>query len=237
MSKTQSKTQAKAQAKTQAKTQASAHSNALLETLPEIVSDIASDGELEREPLIPWMFNVEGIFLGLLGEPPEKVTAIAVEVDQEEMAIALPKKLQCAVKDAVRRHTLQLGDRVRCIGRSQLNFSAGVIQLKAYCLFTDTRQTQQAIEPQPVRKKDKIMVCHKSGCKKRGGRQLVATLERTLREQHLEDRVDIQYTGCQKRCSKAPGLVIMPGKHRYDGLSPKDVPALIKKHFLQDTAH
>ncbi|MEL6552043.1 MAG: (2Fe-2S) ferredoxin domain-containing protein [Cyanobacteria bacterium J06621_11] len=266
-------------------------SSVVSNTLPNIVSNIASETELDDKPSIPWIFNIEGIFLGLLGEPPENVTAIALEVDQERMDIDLPENLSDAVKHAIRRHTLQVGDRVRCIGRSRLNFSASIIELKAYCLFTDLQQSntqafstqafstqtfstqafstqafknnqdQRRYQQSAYRKnnlpehsqlpsavslnpneaygkangkvKGKIMVCHKSGCKKRGGRQLVEALERTLREQQLEDAVAIQYTGCQKQCSKAPSLIIMPGKYRYDGLTPREVPALLKKHFPQ----
>jgi (2Fe-2S) ferredoxin len=230
-----------------------------LDAIPDVVldvrSDIAADAELNGKPAIPWVFNVEGTFLGLLGEPPEHVTAIVLDVDQEKMAIALPDHLCNAVKHSVRRRTLRLGDRVRCIGRSRLDFPAGVIQLKAYCLFTDTQQRARqlnTVEEQnllvkesspplsqsastvlidPNQQRGKIMVCHKSGCRKRGGRQLVEALERTLREKQLEAQVEIQYTGCQKCCSKAPGLTIMPGRHRYDGLSPADVPNLLDKHF------
>ncbi len=209
-----------------------------IDALPEVVSDIALDAELNNKPLMPWIFNEEGVFLGLLGEPPENVSAIVLEIDREKMAIELPNNLSNAIKQAVRRRTLQLGDRVRCIGRSQLDFSAGVIQLKAYCLFT---HAHALIEPIRLtdrltdKPKGKVMVCHKSGCKKRGGRQLVEALERTLRAQQLENAVEIQYTGCQKQCSKAPGLTIMPGGHRYNGINPRDVPALLAKHFSQTT--
>ncbi|MEM6597195.1 MAG: (2Fe-2S) ferredoxin domain-containing protein [Cyanobacteria bacterium P01_C01_bin.69] len=253
-------------------------SNVISETLPNMVSEITLDAKSDSSPSIPWMFNLEGTFLGLLGEPPEKVTAIALEVDQERICIELPENLRNAVKHAVRRHTLRLGDRVSCIGRSRLNFSASIIQLKAYCLFTDRQSSRsplfnthsfnntqpQNLHSQNFHQKDnqrdklptfsqppaaisldpnspqdkirgKIMVCHKSGCKKRGGKQLVAALEKAIRERHLENIVELQYTGCQKQCSRAPGLMIMPGNYRYSRINPVEVPALLEKHFPQPT--
>jgi len=187
--------------------------------------------KLETSPSLPWIFNLEGTFLGFLGEAPDHVTAMVLEVDQEQMAIKLPKNLCEAVKHAVRRRVLPLGAQVRCIGRSQLNFSAGVIELKAYCLFLNPGKPTLLAATSANQPASKIMVCHKSGCKKRGGRQLVEALERALKDYQLQYQVEIQYTGCQKCCAKAPGLVIMPGKHRYDGLRPEAVSALIEKHF------
>ncbi|NJM99340.1 MAG: (2Fe-2S) ferredoxin domain-containing protein [Phormidesmis sp. RL_2_1] len=269
-------------------------SNMLSDTMSDIISDIEADALLdsqrgtETHSLPPWMFNLAGTFLGLLGEAPDKVVSIVLAVDvltgdeqagkisgnkisgdeisgdeisgheQEIIAIGLPKKLQAAVKRAIRQRSLKIGDRVRCIGRSQLNYAESVIKLKAYCLFSDASTGSSAISstavsstavssvvssaaaaisesrsPAPTRQQQKILICHKSGCKKRGGRQLVAALEQTLQQYQLQDHVEIQYTGCQKRCSKAPGLTIMPGKHHYDRLSLKSIPTLIEKHFCE----
>ncbi|MBE9059857.1 (2Fe-2S) ferredoxin domain-containing protein [cf. Phormidesmis sp. LEGE 11477] len=241
------------------------------ETMADIVSDIKEDTawvDQSNRPgtrlggLPPWMFNLNGIFLGLLGEPPDQVRSIVLVVDTlveddlagepETIAIELPTNLQAAVKQSLRQRSLRLGDRVRCIGRSQLDYAANVVQLKAYCLFsesatilpaatptvqtgssTQTVPSAQAALTTPSPQKQKILVCHKSGCKKRGGRQLALALEQALQTYQLQDRVEIQYTGCQKCCSKAPALTIMPGKHRYYGLNPQDLPSLIEKHFCE----
>lgn len=82
------------------------------------------------QQLPSWMFNLEGTFLGFLGKDPDKPKSLALEVEQEEMAIQLPQELRAPLK----QH-LKPGDRIRCIGRSQIDFASGVIQLKAYQLF------------------------------------------------------------------------------------------------------
>lgn len=200
--------------------------------------------------LPPNLFVLEGVFLGWLGKHPAKIKSIVLEVEQEQLVIKLPKEL----RDSLQKYHLQPGNRIRCVGRSQIDFKTGVIKLKAYQLFClptcpeDQPLTVPSMAPVsamvaspralghlPVAagqtRRAKILICRKSGCQKRGGRQLVATLEALLQEYQLHEQVEIQYTGCQKRCSKAPTLTIMPGKHRYDRLSPQSLPILVEKHF------
>ena len=206
-----------------------------------------------NQPLPPWMFDLDGTFLGFLGKHPSKPKSAVLEVDGEQMTVKLPK----ALRHSLRRQQFVPGDRVRCIGRSQVDFDARVIKLKAYYflplspqkdsrplhLVTTAPDISQFSTTEPRltktkgclaslgQKRAKILVCRKSGCKKRGGHQLVAAVERILKEQQLQDRVEIQYTGCQKRCSRAPSLTVMPGKHHYDRLNLKSLPALLEEQF------
>ncbi|MEM1240241.1 MAG: (2Fe-2S) ferredoxin domain-containing protein [Cyanobacteria bacterium P01_H01_bin.26] len=185
----------------------------------------------------PYMFTLDGIFLGCLGKKPTKVNSIVLEVEQEQLVIQLPKELRATLGE----YNLQPGSRIRCIGRSRVDFEEKVISLKAYHLFpltaaapkvvTTTVSQGNTLASTSSKKRGKILVCRKSGCQKRGGRQLTSTLETVLQEYQLHGQVEIQYTGCQKRCSKAPTVTIMPGRYRYDRLSFKDLPTLIKKHF------
>ncbi len=200
----------------------------------------------------PRMFSLEGTFLGFLGGDSKKPKSLVLDIDQEHIAIKLPKELRSSIlRSAV------VGDRLRCIGCSQVDYKAGVIKLKAYQVVFLPPSADQPSAPPPCAtsadstetllcggsqtadvapaakapKNAKILVCHKSGCQKRGGRKMVAALEQVLQEYQLQDQIEIRYTGCQKRCSKAPNLTVMPGKHRYDKLSPKDLTALVQEHF------
>jgi (2Fe-2S) ferredoxin len=207
---------------------------------------------LDSTQMPPRMFSLEGTFLGFLGGTSKKPKSLVLDVDREHIAIKLPKELRASIpRSAV------VGDRMRCIGCSQVDFKAGVIKLKAYQIFflppsggqlaapplcaTSAEVVEElpcgrsaAADQKPAAKAPKnakILVCHKSGCKKRGNSQMVAALEQVLQDYQLQDQVEIHYTGCQKRCSKAPNLTVMPGKHRYDKLSPKDLNALVQEHF------
>lgn len=207
---------------------------------------------LNATQMPPRMFNLEGTLLGFLGSDDRKPKAIVLGVDDEQIAIKLPKELRASITRSV-----NLGHRLRCIGCSQIDFKAGVIKLRAYQVFflppADQVPTPPPAPPAftqpehapackrlvattagaPTKEqvRSHILVCHKSGCQKRGGRQMVSKLEQMLQEYQLQDQVEIRYTGCQKRCSKAPNLTVMPGKHRYDNLHPKDLSALIEEHF------
>ena len=196
--------------------------------------------------LPPYMFSLEGNFLGYLGKSPNKIKALVLEFEQEQLTIKLPK----AVRMSLQTYNLQMGDQIRCIGRSQVDFNAGVIKLKAYYVVplqppgdaapTAPNGPSSALAAHAVseygavatkQKRAKVLVCRKSGCQKRGTRQVISTLETLLEEYQLHDQVEIQYTGCQKRCSKAPTLTIMPGKHRYDQLNPQGLSHLVEQHF------
>ncbi|MGD1943176.1 MAG: (2Fe-2S) ferredoxin domain-containing protein [Leptolyngbyaceae cyanobacterium] len=204
-------------------------------------------------PHPPRIFNLEGTFLGFVGGDSRKVKSIILEVDQEEVVIKLPKELRTYMRSAVR-----VGDRLHCIGSSQIDFKAGVIKLQAYQVFflsppelataTPAEPTATATEapcvpneatPSPLpkvgsaKKPSHILVCRKSGCQKRGGRKMVAALEQILQTYNLQGQVEIRYTGCQKTCSKAPNLTVMPGKHRYQRVNPDDLSALIEEHFCE----
>lgn len=192
------------------------------------------------KPLPPGMFDLEGLFLGFSGQHPTRAKYILLAVEHEQMAIKVPKEMRYYL-----RAHLKMGDRIRCIGRSQVDFKSGVIKLNAYQLFplaspctdpcTDVEVgiSGEAAVPvaSPRQRRAKILLCRKSGCQKRGGRQLAAALEQALRERQLQDRVDIEYTGCQKRCSEAPNFTIMPGKHRYDRVSLQSLNTLLDRHF------
>ena len=191
----------------------------------------------------PRLFNLEGTLIGFVGSDPRQPKSIALEVEQEQLTVKLPKELRPRIQSY-----LQPGDRVRCIGNTQVDLKAGLIKLKAYQVFASQPQPQASNQraqaaahpnlptpptptPTPTPEAAKILICHKSGCQKRGGRQLAVALEQALVTYRLQDQVEIQYTGCQKRCSKAPSLTVLPGKHRYDKLKTHNVTALIEEHF------
>lgn len=98
-------------------------------------------------------------------------------MDTECLAIKLPKELRPNIQ-----RWLQVGDRVRCVGRSHIDHKAGVIKLKAYQVFslaiaeatvantapdlTSPVAVGSPATPNPQGKQGKIIVCQKSGCRK-----------------------------------------------------------------------
>lgn len=82
------------------------------------------------------------------------------------------------------------------------------------------------------KKKGKILLCGKSSCSKRGGKQLDRALTTTLQKLGLQERVNLEVTSCQKQCKKAPSFILMPGKVKQTYVNPHKLTSLIKAHYL-----
>jgi (2Fe-2S) ferredoxin len=79
-------------------------------------------------------------------------------------------------------------------------------------------------------KKATILVCQKSDCMKRGGKEVCQALQAALSDRDLDGQVTIKGTGCMKNCKAGPNLV-MPDKTRYSRIQATQVPALMDNHF------
>lgn len=182
-------------------------------------------------------FNIEGRFLGF-GYDGSKLKYLKVGLATEHFQIKLPKTLRGLLPC-----NLTPEAPIQVSGIGQLDALKGVLKLKAHevhSLGTTTapltpRATIQSAcsleAPHKPETRVKILLCHKSGCQKRGSKQLSQVLEETLRDRHLHGQVEIQYTGCQKRCSSAPNVTFMPGKHHYSKVNPSKLFSLIDKHL------
>lgn len=77
----------------------------------------------------------------------------------------------------------------------------------------------------------KVLVCQKSKCWKRGGKEICQQLETAFSDRGFEDLIQIKKTGCLKKCKKAPNLVMMPDKIAYSQVKPKQIKDLVEKHL------
>ncbi|NJL46933.1 MAG: (2Fe-2S) ferredoxin domain-containing protein [Leptolyngbyaceae cyanobacterium SM2_5_2] len=188
----------------------------------------------DKTSLPPWLFNLDGIFLGFVGEEPSKAKSIHLQVEEDVLTIKIRKELRERL-----RSRLQPGDYLRCIGRSEID--GDTIKLKALQVFTllpplpkscpVAPSFSHSSPPPHSSPAPKIQVCRKSGCQKRGGQALVTALQQALRDRNLHTQVDIQYTGCQKLCSEAPTFTIMPGRHQYTRVKLSRLSAVLDRHF------
>ena len=90
----------------------------------------------------PWMFNLEGTILGFSGKKPHKPKAIILEVEQEQLSIKLPKQLRQALYGRI-----GVGDRICCVGRSQIQGKTGAIILEASLVFSLSPASQNEASP------------------------------------------------------------------------------------------
>jgi (2Fe-2S) ferredoxin len=80
--------------------------------------------------------------------------------------------------------------------------------------------------------KSKVLICRKSNCWKNGGQKVCAAIESILKEHDLTQEISIKQTGCLNQCKKAPALIVMPDKARYQNVRPKQVEAIVEKHLI-----
>jgi (2Fe-2S) ferredoxin len=104
-------------------------------------------------------------------------------------------------------------------------------QVPSPTLVPEVEGSRMASKPASKGSKQRILVCQKSNCWKRGGKQLCEAIQSEIGDRGLS--VQVQLTGCLKDCKKAPNLVVMPDKSRYHHLTPSAIPALVERHFVE----
>jgi (2Fe-2S) ferredoxin len=167
--------------------------------------------------------NLEGQFLGFVGDVPRKFKYLRLAIPSREVLVKIPKELRNSLS-----LSLQPGEQIRVYGFSKLDKHTGEIQLKAYQISPIDVCPNHNMLPQS---QARIMVCQKSGCLKRGGKGLLSELEKTLCDRGLLDKVTIEHTGCQKRCSSAPNCILQLGKKKYKKAHPEAIASLLESHL------
>jgi hypothetical protein len=171
-------------------------------------------------------FCLEGRFLGFASDEVGKLKYLRLGVEMRELQIKLPKESR-----AFLMRVLKPNDPILVAGTKKLDKHTGQFKLKADRVNKLSLESEQESPPYqilPQKRKAKIMVCQKSGCLKRGGKNLLSSLEATLCDRGLQDRVSIEPTGCLKCCSQAPNMVLIPGKTRLSGMHPEAIATLIE---------
>ncbi|MEM8831164.1 MAG: (2Fe-2S) ferredoxin domain-containing protein [Cyanobacteria bacterium P01_G01_bin.19] len=189
------------------------------------------------------IYKMEGEFLGFIPKPGGKLKYIQVQVGERIIPIKLAKEL----RETLGQELVE-GDRLSIFLESKGSGHISKLKLKSDRIeklsstsepATESNSDSFSISPSlpssvssPKTKQGKILVCRKSSCSKRGGKQLYSALIETLKQLNLQDRVSIELTGCQKQCKKAPSLILMPGKVKHAYVHPHNLALLLKAHYL-----
>jgi (2Fe-2S) ferredoxin len=196
-------------------------------------------------------FDLEGRFLGFVLDGSE-IKYVRVAVAEEELQIKLPKPLRTTLFNATLQGQLNLQpwDYLQISGQTKFNPKTGGFKLKAYQISkkdlpdedestipeavfqTNVPQPTPSKSPKRKREKIRLMVCHKSGCLKKGGKRQQQAIENLLRDRGLHESVILQETGCLGKCSMAPNIVLMPGKKRLSGMRPEAIADLLETDHL-----
>jgi (2Fe-2S) ferredoxin len=127
-------------------------------------------------------------------------------------------------------------DLIRVIGNRTLDLEQQTYKFKAeyiWLLGTENPALHRSAVPASSNPLPcgKILVCQKSDCWKRGGKEAYRALEETLARQGLTDRVEVKKTGCLKHCKAGPNLIVLPDKTHYTQVRSGDMSKLVAQHF------
>lgn len=176
-------------------------------------------------------FTVKGQISGFFREPDGKVKYLRVAIEDRELKVKLSKDLRV-------RHDRSLvpGDWIQIWGESKPKRHTNEPKLKAYQVNKLSQPSGLQVtdtESKPSCKaKAKILICQKSSCLKRGGKKICQELETALGDRGLQNNVKIERTGCLKRCSKGPSLVVMPEKTFCEKMQPNEVVEMLVKRLI-----
>lgn len=192
-------------------------------------------------------FNFEGQFLGFVHQDG-RLKYLRLRTLSDDLQVKLPKAMRTA------ELPFQPGDWLRIAGIGKLDRHTHALKLKADHITrlspsnssesdsSELAMSANSITATPTTPeikptaKIKVLVCQKSGCLKRGGKGLGKALDQLLCDRHWQAYVTIKPTGCLKRCSAAPNLIIQPGNHRYSAVRPQSLPQIadaIAQHLVQ----
>jgi (2Fe-2S) ferredoxin len=173
-------------------------------------------------------FRLVGRFLSFVLKDGCKVKFVRVIVDNREYWIK-PDKM---IRDTLPL-TLNPGAELAITGTKKIDFETGRVKYKAEEIkLTSDSAVRDNSDNQVKLEKACVLICQKSDCWKKGGQSLCQVLESSLQEQGLSDRVKVKLTGCLKQCKQGPNVVVMPDRTRYSKVNPREIPALVEKHFV-----
>ena len=189
---------------------------------------------IHSSEIIP--FQLQGKFVGFIYKSNGQAKSLILAVGERELRIKIDKSLQDT-------HFLNLlpGDWISITGEQEFKKEKFTkLKLKAYeidRLSCDVKcnpqeETNAMGKGKACAKKGKILICNKSDCAKRGGKKLYGVLEKTISNLGLEKHVTIQKTGGQKRCGKAPNMILMPGRSKHSKPNPKNIAGLLEEHYI-----
>ncbi len=182
-------------------------------------------------------FCLEGRLLGFIPGASSPHKFMAVQTSTGEISVKLSKSLRLMLYGY-----LTPGDWVRLVGQQKLDPETQEWRYKAHEVIkisdlaavnplpvqASSRSTTAKSSPQKLKQ---VLICNKSGCRKRGSGALCHFLEAALVESGRSEQIIVKKTGCMDRCKAGPHLVFMPGKQRYSKVTAAMLPDLMQKHL------
>jgi (2Fe-2S) ferredoxin len=175
-------------------------------------------------------FSLVGIVNQFVVSKKGRVKAIELETEQGKYNLKIPnyvhKKINCELHPQVEVEVQ--GKAKLCLKTAKIKFEVEKLNKisPSPTIILPIETKTKIASP-----KQKILICQKSTCWERGGKEIYETLKQELQDQGLAAGVMIKKTGCLGHCKKAPNLVVLPDKTRYHRFAQENVCELIATHF------
>lgn len=78
-----------------------------------------------------------------------------------------------------------------------------------------------------------VLVCGGTGCTSSGSKKVIAALEKSLKENGLENEILVVRTGCFGLCSLGPIMIVYPEGAFYAQATPEGVERIVKEHLKE----
>ncbi|NJN22433.1 MAG: (2Fe-2S) ferredoxin domain-containing protein [Leptolyngbya sp. RL_3_1] len=179
-------------------------------------------------------FCLEGRLLGFTPGASSPRKFMTVQTSTGEISVKLSKSLRLMLLGY-----LTAGDWIRLVGKQKLDPETQEWRYKAHEVIKISERRSlsprlaspiAAAKPAP-HQPQKVLVCNKSDCRKRGSGALCDFLETALAASGRAEQITVKQTGCMDRCKTGPHVVFMPGKQRYSKVTAAMLPDLIQKHL------
>lgn len=181
-------------------------------TITPLVSEFKAIGELK---------NLEAKSNG-------RVKYLLLSANNEEYWIKVAKD-----QPANLAKQLQPGCKIKVSGMVKHQIHEDQVEYKALAIkLLETATLEPFQKSKKSKAQAKVLICQKSNCWNKGGKASCETLKQELEKQGISDQVDIKMTGCLKKCKKAPNVIVLPDKKHYVNVKPKQVSAIVQKHFV-----
>ncbi|PZU98007.1 MAG: (Fe-S)-binding protein [Pseudanabaena sp.] len=185
-------------------------------------------------------FQITAQLSGLITKDGDRIKYLRVMLAEREYWVKIPKELSRGLNPY--SVDFQVGSWLEIVGVQTIDRKKGILKLVASSFSnvnTPVKDSSAAIQTEAIAPKKQsqkqinacILICQKSDCWQRGGKEVYQNLEKIIQERGLSDQIQLQKTGCQKQCKKAPNLVVMPNKSRHSFVRPTEAASLLDKYF------
>lgn len=179
-------------------------------------------------------FNVTGRLVDILIKKDNQVKYLKLATQDRQYWIKVAKNIREDIAQIVNLEAefIVRGTKKQKRKTGKVKYRADYLELVANNSNSD--RTIVVPEVLPLSSQDnkakaqaKVLVCKKSNCWKKGGKEVCQVLEDLCGDRQIQ----VKMTGCLKQCKKGPNVVILPDKARYSRVKPQQIPTLVEKHL------